>query len=100
MTSLSVLLYVVYHSVCTCQVLSTAPFQPRPSEKPLSEVGNFMLHSERRAQEREAFDIKLKQKEAEMEGAKRELESRRRREEEEEVNRMRKQAVPKAQPIR
>ena len=88
----------MFDFVPTCQVLSTAPFQPRPSEKPLSEVGNFMLHSERRAQEREAFDIKLKQKEAEMEGAKRELESRRRREEE--VNKMRKQAVPKAQPIR
>ena len=66
----------------------------------MSEVGNFMLHSERRAMEREAFDVMMKKKEAEMEGAKRELEMRKRREEEEEVNRLRKEAVPRAQPIR
>ena len=59
-----------------------------------------MLHSERRAMEREAFEIKQKQKEAEMEGAKRELEARRLREEEEEVARRRREAVHKAQPIR
>ena len=82
------------------QVLTKAPFEPRPSDKPLSEVGNFMLHSERRAMEREAFEIKQKQKEAEMEGAKRELEARRLREEEEEVARRRREAVHKAQPIR
>ena len=82
------------------QVLTKAPFEPRPSDKPLSEVGNFMLHSERRAMEREAFEIKQKQKEAEMEGAKRELEARRQREEEEEVVRRRREAVHKAQPIR
>ena len=50
--------------------------------------------------EREAFEIKQKQKEAEMEGAKRELEARRLREEEEEVARRRREAVHKAQPIR
>merc|ERR1712029_1272184 len=55
------------------KVLAKAPFQPKPSEKPLSEVGNCMLHSERRAMERGAFEVKLKQKEAEIEGAKREL---------------------------
>ena len=66
----------------------------------MSEVGNFMLHSERRAMEREAFDVMMKKKEAEMEGAKRELEMRKRREEEEEVNRLRKEAVPRPQPIR
>ena len=59
-----------------------------------------MLHSERRAKEREDFEIKQKQKEAEMEGAKRELEARRQREEEEEVARRRREAVHKAQPIR
>ena len=59
-----------------------------------------MLHSERRAKEREDFEIKQKQKEAEMEGAKRELEARRRRVEEEDVARRRRDAVHKAQPIR
>jgi len=82
------------------KVLKKAPFQPKPSEKPLSEVGNFMLNSERRALERGAFEVKLKQKEAEIEGAKRELEMRKKREEEEEVLRLRREAVPKAQPIR
>ena len=82
------------------QVLAKAPFQPKPSEKPLAEVGNFMLNSERRAREREAFELKLKQKEAEMEGAKRELEARKKREQEEEVARLRKEAVLRAQPIR
>ena len=82
------------------KVLAKAPFQPKPSEKPLAEVGNFMLNSERRAREREAFELKLKQKEAEMEGAKRELEARKKREQEEEVARLRKEAVLRAQPIR
>ena len=81
-------------------MLAKAPFQPKPSEKPLAEVGNFMLNSERRAREREAFELKLKQKEAEMEGAKRELEARKKREQEEEVARLRKEAVLRAQPIR
>ena len=53
------------------QVLGRAPFEPKPSEKPLSEVSNFSLHSDRRAEERTKFEIKLKQKEAEIEGAKR-----------------------------
>merc|ERR1712112_15746 len=82
------------------KVLAKAPFQPKPSEKPLAEVGNFMLHSERRALERGAFEVKLKQKEAEIEGAKRELQMRKKREEEEEVAKLRRGAVPKAQPMR
>merc|ERR1719397_927085 len=82
------------------KVLSKAPFEPRPSEKPLSEVSNFSLHTDRRAEERTRFEMKLKQKEAEIEGAKRELEKRKKREEEEEVQRLRKEAVPRANPIR
>ena len=89
-----------YFKASDPKVLAKAPFEPKPSEKPLSEVGNFMLHSERRAREREEFDVMLKKREAEMEGAKREQEQRKRREEEEERNRLRKEAVPKAQPIR
>ena len=82
------------------QVLGKAPFEPKPSGKPLSEVVNFSLHSDRRAEERTKFEIKLKQKEAEIEGAKRELEMRKKREEEEEIQRLRKEAVPRANPIR
>ena len=80
--------------------MAKAPFVPRPSEKPLSDVGNFQLHSEKRAQQRQDFDIQLKRKEAELEGHKRELEMRKKREEEEEVTRLRREAVHKAQPIR
>ena len=82
------------------KVLSKAPFEPRPSEKPLSEVSNFSLHTDRRAEERSRFEMKMKQKEAEIEGAKRQLEERKKREEEEEVQRLRREAVPRANPIR
>ena len=82
------------------QVLNKAPFEPKPSEKPLSEVSNFSLHTDRRAEERTRFEIKLKQKEAEIEGAKRELEMRKKREEEEEIQRLRREQVHKANPIR
>ena len=81
-------------------VLEKAPFVPKPSDKPLSEISNIVLHSDRRAEEREAFDLKVKQKEVDMEGAKREQEERRKREEQEEVARLRKAAVHRAQPIR
>ena len=63
---------------------------PKPSDKPLSEISNFVLHSDRRAEEREAFDLKVKQKEVDMEGAKREQDVRRKREDDEEVARLRK----------
>merc|ERR1711936_701477 len=82
------------------KVLDKAPFVPKPSDKPLSEISNIVLHSDRRAEEREAFDLKVKQKEVDMEGAKREQEERRKREEQEEVARLRKAAVHRAQPIR
>jgi len=82
------------------KVLEKLPFVPKPSDKPLSEISNIVLHSDRRAEEREAFDLKVKQKEVDMEGAKREQEERRKREEQEEVARLRKAAVHKAQPIR
>ena len=42
----------------------------------------------------------MKQKEAEIEGAKRELEMRKKREEEDEVQRLRREAVLGAKPIR
>jgi len=82
------------------KVLSMAPFEPKPSDTPLSEVSNFILHSDRRAEERKAFDLKVKQKEAEIVGAKRELEERKKREEIEEISKLRKESVHKAQPVR
>jgi len=82
------------------KVLNQVPFMTKPSDKPLSEISNFKLHSDRRAEEREAFDLKVKQKEADLEGAKREQEERKKRDELEEITRLRKAAVHKAQPIR
>ena len=61
---------------------------------------NFILHSDKRAEEREEYDMKRKNKEAEMDAARRQLEERRRHEEALEIQEMRKAAVHKAQPIR
>ena len=55
------------------EVLRKDPFQPKASEKPLSEIDNFELHSDRRAAEREHYERQKKQKEAEMEGMKRQV---------------------------
>lgn len=82
------------------KVLEVAPFVPKKSDKPLSEISNFQLHSDLRAEEREQFNLAQKEKMAVMEGARREQEERRKREEEEEILRLRKEAVHKAQPIR
>ena len=71
-----------------------------PPFKPLREISNFVLQSERRAEEREAFDLKVKQNEVDKKGAKREQDVRRKREEEEEVAKMRKAAVHMTQTIR
>jgi len=84
-------------------VLTKAPFEPKIIEKPLRELDNIsrpFAHSEKRAEERAKYDMGMKNKEAELEGAKRLLEERRKREEEEEISRKRREAVPKAQPIR
>ena len=49
------------------------PFIPKPADKPLLEVSNFELHSDRRAREREEYDMLRKQKEAELEAHKRQV---------------------------
>ena len=54
-------------------VLEHAPFIPLPSDKPLSEVSNFELHSDRRALERENFEHKKKEREVELEAMKRQV---------------------------
>jgi len=84
-------------------VLTKAPFEPKIIEQPLRELDNVsrpFAHSEKRAEERAKYDMVMKNKEAELEGAKRLLEERRKREEAEEISRKRREAVPKAQPIR
>ena len=103
-------------------VLRKEPFQPKPSEKPLSEISNFELHSDRRAEEREAYEMHKKQREAELEGMKRQvsggitefshltlnsgnksiwqLEDRKKMEEEDEVRRLRQETVHKPLPVK
>eukprot|EP00088_Acartia_fossae_P040797 TRINITY_DN4252_c0_g1_i3.p1 TRINITY_DN4252_c0_g1~~TRINITY_DN4252_c0_g1_i3.p1 ORF type:complete len:767 (+),score=251.71 TRINITY_DN4252_c0_g1_i3:80-2380(+) len=82
------------------KVLNQAPFMPKPSDKPLSEVSNFKLHSDRRAEERQQYEQERLKREVDLEQAKREREVRKKQEEENEVARLRRQAVPKAQPIK
>jgi len=76
------------------------PFVPKPSDKALSEISNFTLHSDRRAEERAAYELERSAKEAGLEGQRREMEERKRRQEEEEVMKLRRAAVHKAQPIK
>jgi len=76
------------------------PFVPKPSDKALSEISNFTLHSDRRAEERAAYELERSAKEAGLEGQRREMEERKRRREEEEVMKLRRAAVHKAQPIK
>ena len=74
---------------------------PKPSDKPLSQIDqNFQLHSDRRAEEREEYDMKRKNKEAELDAARRQMEERRKYEQDLEVQRLRREAVHKAQPVR
>ena len=54
-------------------VLERAPFVPLPSDKPLCEIDNVQLHSDRRAEEREVYEMGKKHREAEQEGLKRQV---------------------------
>ena len=63
-------------------------------------MSNFELHSDRRAREREQFDLQQKQREAELESSKKQLEDKRRQDEEREMQRLRREAVHKAQPVK
>ena len=73
----------------------------KPSEKPLSQIDpNFQLHSDIRAEKREEYDMLRRNKEAELDGVRREREERHKYEENLEIQKMRKEAVHKAQPVR
>lgn len=82
------------------RVLHQAPFMIKPSDKPLSELSNFTLHSDRRAEDREKYERERLRREVDLEQAKREGEVRRKHEQADQVAKMRKQAVHKAQPIK
>lgn len=76
------------------------PFQPQKSNKPLTEINDFALNTDVRANQRDAFEKHVKEKEAEMASLRREREERKEREEKEEVAKMRQEAVHKSQGIK
>lgn len=82
------------------KVLTSAPFTAKPSDKPLCEIANVVLHSDRRAEERAAYELERSAKEAQLQGAKLQQEERKKREEEEQVVKLRKAIVHKAQPVK
>ena len=55
------------------KVLDQPQFKPTKSDKPLAEVSNFELHSDKRARDREEFEMRKKQREAGIEVMKREV---------------------------
>ena len=55
------------------EILRKDPFIPKPSEKPLSEIDNFELHSDRRAAEREEYEMKKRERDVEKESLRRQV---------------------------
>ena len=73
----------------------------KPSDKSLTEIDpNFELHSDKRAKEREEYDMGRINREAELDAHRKQIEERRRHEEYVEIQRLRKETVHKAQPVR
>jgi len=81
-------------------ILEREPFRPKPCEKSLLVSDEVQLHSDRRAAERQQFDEKVRQREAEQDALKKRMEQLREVERDEEINRLRREAVHKAQPIK
>ncbi|VDI50138.1 targeting protein for Xklp2 [Mytilus galloprovincialis] len=83
------------------EVLRKEPFIPEKSTKPLTDISEFSLNTEKRAYNREGFEMHKKSKEAEIEAVKRRIE----KEKEEEKNRMaiaklRAEMVHKSNPVK
>lgn len=76
-----------------------APFKPRPSTRPLTELDEFNLQSDSRAAQRAAFEERMRAKEAAEAEARRQAQLAREREEEREVRRLRERLVHRARPI-
>ncbi len=55
------------------KVLENPPFVPSGSDRAPTEITNFELHSDRRAKDREAFDMHRKHREAEIDARKRQV---------------------------
>ena len=81
-------------------VLVKSPFVPKKSNKPLTEISNFELESDRRAEKREEFDQHVHEKLMQMEQAKKEQTMREFEEDKKAVAALRNQMSFKANPIK
>lgn len=77
-----------------------APFYPKKSTKPLTQVVPVPLHSAERAAKRREFDDFIRRRELEMEELARKQKAIRDKQEAEELKRLRRDLVPQAQPVR
>ncbi|XP_033119741.1 targeting protein for Xklp2 homolog [Anneissia japonica] len=81
-------------------VLYRKPFIPQKSDKPLTEISDFMLNSEKRAEQRQQYETQKRMREIEITLEKAELERQNALREQKEVAQMRAAMVPKSNPIR
>ncbi|ONK74917.1 uncharacterized protein A4U43_C03F11440 [Asparagus officinalis] len=72
---------------------------PERERKPLTDVEEFVLHVNHRAQERSEFDKKIKEKEVMYKRLREEQETSKLIEEENEIKQMRREMVPHARPL-
>lgn len=82
-------------------VLYNAPFVPDKSiVKPSTKIEEFAMNSDKRAKEREVYEMHKAERELEEEEARRQLEKEREEEEKIHLRQLRKQLVHKPNPIR
>ncbi|XP_060066423.1 targeting protein for Xklp2 homolog [Ylistrum balloti] len=81
-------------------VLIKKPFVPSKSLKPLTDVNDFELNTDKRSRSREAYDQRRKALEAEAEALKRQREKRQEEQEKIAIAKLRAEMVPKSQPVK
>ncbi|XP_033625483.1 targeting protein for Xklp2 homolog [Asterias rubens] len=81
-------------------ILYEEPFIPEKSAKPMTDISNFKLYTERRAEERKDFEQRKFDRQCDMEAALAQRETEKQEEERNEINKIRAERVHKANPIR
>lgn len=81
-------------------VLRREAFIPEKSTKPLTDISEFSLNTEKRAYVREDFEMHKKGKEAEIEAVKRRIEREKEDEEQKAIAKLRAEMVHKSNPIK
>ncbi|CAG2190295.1 TPX2 [Mytilus edulis] len=82
------------------EVLRKEPFIPEKSTKPLTDISEFSLNTEKRAYNREGFEMHKKSKEAEIEAVKRRIEKEKEEEEQMAIAKLRAEMVHKSNPVK